>query len=140
MLKHFIFAASLAGLAVATPCAAQDAAESAAILSGTGQGTGAASRSLGDATTGAIGGATNAIRATRSGRAARASSGNSGNSRGGRNPASVGYAIPANIDPLDKFAVPTYRLRNGLQLRISGSFVPTPPTSCVLNCEIAPPA
>lgn len=140
MRNRLALTAAFFGVLVATPCAAQDAVESATILSGVGERTGAASRSLGGAATGAMDGAAEAIRATRSGRAGVSRRSNRGGNNGGRNLASVGYTIPADIDPLENFAVPTYRLSNGLQLRVSGTFIAIPPTSCVSNCEALPPA
>ncbi|WP_338244053.1 hypothetical protein [Aurantiacibacter hainanensis] len=122
-------------LFAAQPCLAQDAAESAVILSGTGERTGAAARSVGEATAGAINSAAGAINQTRRGGAAspaRSAAGASGSASAGY---SVGYTIAAgNVDPLEYFRVPTFKLGNGSELRVSGTLVPMAPTVCIRDC------
>ncbi|KLE31241.1 hypothetical protein [Aurantiacibacter luteus] len=116
---------------------AQDAAETGAVLSGS-RGTGAAARSVGNATRGALGGAADAIAATNARRGGAASPRRTG--RGGQGTPGgaaatrtepVGYTIAGNIDVLDRFDVPTWRLGNGRILRISGELIPAPGTACI---------
>lgn len=131
-----IYLAGAIALFAAQPCLAQDAAESAVILSGTGSGTGAAARSVGEASAGAINNAAGAINATQR---ARRTATSRRSSRGAGRPASAGtstgYTITAgNIDPLEYFRVPTFELANGSELRVSGTLVPMPPTACVRDC------
>jgi hypothetical protein len=134
MPKRLSIAIGAITFALAPAVSAQDAAESAVIYSGTSQGVGASSRSLGGAAAGAIGRATEAIRASRppngNGSSARAT-----RQGGGARHSSVVYAIASNVDPLEYYAVPTYRLGNGRTLRVSGTLYPAPPTVCVLNCS-----
>lgn len=129
------YLAGVTALFAAQPCLAQDAAESAVILSGTGERTGAAARSVGEASAGAINNAAGAINATRRG---RAGSGGQPTTRAGgsaRAGYSIGYTITAgNIDPLEHFRVPTFELANGRQLRVSGTLIPMPPTACIRDC------
>ena len=132
--------ASGAAMALAiwsAPASAQDAAESAIILGGTGEATGAASRRMGEATRGAIGGAANAINAAQRGRgrAGRYDGANVRPSGGGRSPGGVeGYRIPAGIDALDGTDARQYQLGTGSTLRVSGGFTPSETTFCISYC------
>ena len=137
MIRPIFLAISLGALGCASGAAAQDAAESAAILAGTGERTGAASRSVGEAATGAIGRAGNAIAATRnarrSGTVPNRSARTRSTARDANAPAAV-YSIAGNVDVLDRFETPTYRLPNGRILRVSGEFRPEAGTACIRMC------
>ncbi len=127
--------AVLAVLAAAQTALAQDAAESATILSGTGQGTGAAARDMGGAVRDSISGAADAIAATRSARSNASGSGSSSRGSSSRSSgASTGYWITSDVDALEGFAVPTYRLNNGAILKVSGILMATPDAACLRNC------
>ena len=134
-----IFCTAMA-LAIPAGAFAQDAAETGAILSGS-RGTGEAARSVGNATRGALGGAADAIAATNARRGgssaartpARRGGGTAAGQRGG---AAQSYTIAGNIDVLDRFDVPTWRLGNGRVLRVSGELVPAPATVCIsASCQ-----
>jgi hypothetical protein len=118
----------LAGLlAYAAPSAAsaQAAAETATILSGTGQGTGSAARGMGSAVAGSMNRATSQIRAAQGGQAAP---------RRRRN-AQGGYEIPAEADMLEGTDAPTYELGNGASIRVSGgSLRQSAAATCSENC------
>ncbi len=114
------------------PASAQAAAETAVILSGTGQGTGSASRSLGGAVAGSMNRAADAIAATRNGAPApsyrrRRSAGNGG----------AGHVIPPGGDMLEGTDAPTYRLGNGASIRVSGRLVQGAGATCSQNCPAA---
>lgn len=111
---------------------AQDAAETAVILSGTpAQQSGA--RSLGDAISGAMGQVGEEIRASR---------GNSGvpasmpSRRGGAGATSAHFPMggPVEADALAHAEVATYRLENGVRMRVSGIFLPSETTVCEAYC------
>lgn len=118
--------AALLALGVSQTASAQDAAETAAILSGTGQGTGGASRSMGSSVSNSMNSATNALRSVQSSR--------KGQSRRSSRSARQSYAIPADADLLEGTEAPTYQLGNGSSIRVSGGLVPDATTSCVKNC------
>ncbi len=122
------FGAVLLTIGWAPAASAQAAAETAVILSGTGQATGSASRSLGSAISGSINAASAQIQAARNG-------GSVANG-GGRRRASgyAAYAIPADVDMLEGTDAPTYRLGNGATIRVSGTFVQGAETSCAKDC------
>ena len=143
MKAQFIFTlgAGLLAAMAASPALAQDAAESAIILGGTGQSTGTASHSLGNAVRGSIGPAANAVNATNrsTGRAS------AGTFRGGGNPSGGGFraslwsrptpkVIPRGIDSLAGSNAPVYRLGNGRTIKVSGRLTPYVPTVCTRNC------
>ncbi len=123
-----------AGLSFDVPARAQDAAESAVILSGTAQ-TGGAQRSLGRSISGSIGNAANTIGSTarpaRRPRAAAAAPRRTSNRRGT-------VSIPANVDALANTDAATYALDNGATIRVSGRFNPAASAHCQRNCP-APP-
>lgn len=93
--------------------AAQDAAETAIILSGTGQAQTRAAKSLGSSAAGGIGRAANAVSITQSQRSSprRARSRKSGH---------FSIALPADVDPLEGTDAPSYLLENGSTIRVSG--------------------
>ena len=114
------------------PALAQDAAETAVILSGAGQPAGRASRSLGSAISGSINAASAQIRSVR----------NAEPTTGGHQPRTAGdaraitsdQAIASDIDMLEGTDAPTYRLGNGASIRVSGTFIQDPGTMCSRNC------
>ncbi len=124
--------AALLPLGLSTPAAAQAAAETATILSGTGQGTGSASRGMGSAVAGSINRAASQIQATQNG-------GRGGG--GGRNStARAGnYAVDASGDVLEGTDAPSYTLGNGASIRVSGgSLRKSAATKCTENCTDNP--
>jgi hypothetical protein len=116
---------------VATPVVAQDAAETATILSGQG-GTAKAQRSLGGAVSGSLDNAASAVRSVRS--TSRRPS--SRRVRGSRN--SGGIILTTN-DPLENTDAATYQTGNGTTIRVSGRLNPSASTACVDNCSKADP-
>jgi len=123
--------AALLSMSMASAASAQDAAESAIILSGTGQATGSAQRGLGSSVSSSINRASNALRATRNAR----------NPSGRRSSRAThqSHAIPAGVDFLEGTDAPTYQLGNGSSIRVSGGLRQTPETACVKDCPEAPP-
>lgn len=107
---------------------AQDAAETAVILSGTGQSTGRASRSLGSAVAGGINAAAAQIAATRSGTPPPERRRRSGN------PTQGTQAVLATGNALAGTGAPTYRLGSGATIQVSGTLVQDAETSCTKNC------
>jgi hypothetical protein len=130
MPKRWILAAPimfLSGLTI-TPVHAQDAAETAVILSGSGQATESGSRSLGGAIGGAMGRASATINSNR-----RSSSRNrSGEVR-------QDAAIPADIDALKGTDAASYEMENGARISVSGGLRPSARTRCVENCASEQP-
>lgn len=110
--------------------AAQDAAETAVILSGAGQSQGGAARSLGSTISRSMGAAANAVRGARPNPGYVASRRRAGNVR-------QAPAIPADVDMLEGTDAPTYRLGNGASIRVSGRLIEAPRTSCVKQCAEA---
>jgi hypothetical protein len=108
---------------------AQDAAESAIILSGVGHSQGSAQRSLGSAVANSINSAANTVRTTNA-RPAR--------SRRGHHAAQAFTIAPGNVDPLEGTDAPTYQLSNGASIRVSGGLRPVPQAACVKDCPKAP--
>lgn len=103
---------------------AQDAAESATILSGQG-GTAKAQKSLGTAVSGSLDNASAAIRP----RVSRRS-----NSRRARRSNSSGGITLSTNDPLEGTDAATYQTGNGTTIRVSGRLNPSSTTACVNNC------
>lgn len=127
------------GLLGASPAMAQAAAEEAVILSGN-SGTGAAARRMGSNVRGAIGGAADAVASANAARGGGNAASGVGNARGGargsgNRAGAVPYTIAGNIDALEYFAAPTWRLAGGSVLKVSGTLVPNPGTTCIRNCE-----
>jgi hypothetical protein len=117
----FLLAVSAIGLA-ASPmtgaASAQDAAETAIILSGTGQGQARAAKSLGSSAAGGIGGAANAVSITRpQGSSPRRTGSRLSRSRQGGH---FSIALPADVDSLEGTDAPAYLLNNGSTIRVSG--------------------
>ena len=122
------------------PVAAQDAAETAIILSGTGQGQGRAARSMGQSVARNMGNAANAVPVSprRSQPRAHRAHGPRGSKAG-----KFAIALPADVDPLENTDAPTYALANGASIRVSGglrgplskqSRTPTSASDCGPNC------
>ena len=104
---------------------AQDAAETAIILSGTGAAQGKASRSLGSAAASSMGAAANAIRpVARPAPVIR---------RSGRRTKQV-TMLPGDVDALENTDAPTYELANGASIRVSGRLRPQAATVCDAAC------
>lgn len=135
MVRKSVLVAGVVGAAMMTPgaAAAQDAAESALILGGTGQATGSAQRNLGRSITGSINRASSALSTTRQARSVRPHAPSRRRGGGG------GYAVPAGFDALEGTDAETYDLANGSAIRVSGGFRPGQGSHCVENCK-APPA
>ncbi len=115
------------GLA-ATPAHAQDAAETAVILSGSGQATESGSRGLGSAIGGAMDRASATINSNR-----RSSARN--RSREVRQDA----PIPADIDALEGTDAASFEMENGARISVSGGLRPSARTRCVENCASEQP-
>jgi hypothetical protein len=127
MPKRWILAAPimlLSGLA-ATPAHAQDAAETAVILSGSGKTTEAGSRSLGGAIGGAMGRASATINSNRR---------SSPRNRAGE--VRQDAAIPADIDALEGTDAASYQMDNGARISVSGGLRPSARARCVENCAV----
>ena len=121
------------GLCLAAPASAQDAAETAVILSGT-SGQGEAARTLGDATRSSIRSATARVRAMprRQARGASRRGGGRGRNRG----RSAIYRIRDTGDALAYSDAKTYQTYGGARIRVSGGFTPSESTSCIKNCTL----
>ena len=104
---------------------AQDAAETAIILSGTGAAQGKASRSLGSAAASSMGAAANASRpVARPAPVIR---------RSGRRTKQV-TMLPGDVDALENTDAPTYELANGASIRVSGRLRTQTATVCDDAC------
>jgi len=130
------FGAALLAIGAADDAAAQDAAESAIIMSGTGQTVGKAQRGLGASVANSMNSAQRAITSGRPlGRAKnRRGSRKRSRARGARG----AYRIPAGVDFLQGIDAPTYQLGNGSSIKVSGGLRPNAETTCVKNCPDTP--
>lgn len=125
MARHLtVLLATIAG-SLPVVVAAQDAAETAIILSGTGQAQGRAQRSLGQSISASMGNAANAVAATNRARSQAPTyrprarhSGKTGN---------FAIALPGDVDPLERTDAPSYALANGASIRVSGGLRRSPP-------------
>lgn len=116
---------------VTAPVAAQDAAETATILSGQG-GTTKAQRSLGGAVSGSLDNAASAVRPVRSQARQRVTYRRSARrARGGGDSGSI---VLTTNDPLENTDAATYQTSNGTTIRVSGRLNPSASTTCVDNC------
>lgn len=124
MIRQSLIAMTVtAGLSVIpSPASAQDAAETAIIISGTGAPQARASRGLGSAISGAMQRSTSAIRVQPRGRPR------------GRAPQSQTGALPEGVDALEGTDAPAYTLGNGATIRVSGRLNPAASTVCTKNC------
>lgn len=129
MTTRTIVAIALAGLCAIGPgvARAQDAAESAMIMSGSSQ-TGKAQRSLGNAISNSINRASNTIGATNAQRGASVQ-------RRANGSVHVGPSLPAGVDPLEGTDTTTYRLGTGSSIRTTGRINTAPGSRCVSQCE-----
>ena len=99
---------------------AQDAAETAIILGGTGTAQGRAQRSLGSAISRSMGNAANAVAAANANRQ-RTSQTPRRRARGsGKGGGHFAIALPGDVDPLAATDAPVYALGNGASIRVSG--------------------
>lgn len=105
-------------LAPPLPAAAQDAAETAVILSGTGQTQGRAQRSLGQSIARGMGAAADAVAATTRARTPTRTQRQQARQSGGGGKFAI--ALPADVDPLERTDAPVYALANGATIRVSG--------------------
>ena len=112
--------------AFAGPANAQDAAETATILTGQG-GTAKAQRSLGGAVSGSLDNAASAIRPSRS-------SSRGASSRRSRRGGNSGSIVLTTNDPLEGTDAATYQTSNGTTIRVSGRMNPSASTACVNHC------
>ena len=122
------------GVVAGTPASAQVAAEEAVILSGS-SGQAAAQSSLGEAISGSLNSAAQAVRSANSASSASSTGRTRAKSRGN----TAGYAgtIPEG-DPLENTDAKTYQVQGGARLKLSGSFRPSRTTSCEKNCDTPP--
>jgi hypothetical protein len=115
----------------ALPASAQVAAETATILTGTGQGTGSAARSTGGNVAGSLNRASEAIQAANQG--ARSSGGR------GQSGAQTGYAVTGGSgDALAGTDAPSYQMGSGATIRVSGKLRQPSAAPCSANCPTAP--
>ena len=126
--KFALVAAVSAGLAVPGSLAAQDAAETAVILSGS-SGQSKAANSLGNAVRGSVNSAADAIRAVPRNSSNR-STARTGNRRG---PVQIQTAIPTN-DPLENTDATRFQTGSGATISVSGRMRPSAGARCVENC------
>lgn len=113
--------------AIGGPAVAQDAAETAIILSGTSAPQAKAGRSLGSAISGAMRRSTATLRVRGQGRGASRNGGQADNSR----------TLPEGVDALEGTDAPAYTLGSGATIRVSGRLNPSARTVCARNCEPA---
>lgn len=113
------------------PASAQAAAETATILTGTGQGTGSAARSTGGNVAGSLNRASDAIQATNQGTRSSGGRGQSG--------AQPGYAVTGGSgDALEGTDAPSYQMGSGATIRVSGKLRQPSAAPCSANCPTAP--
>jgi hypothetical protein len=133
MIRTTALLVSAVVLAPPLPAAAQDAAETAVILSGTGQAQGRAQRSLGQSIARGMGAAADTVAATPRSRApARTHRQQARRSDGG---GKFATALPADVDPLERTDAPIYALANGATLRVSGGLRRPVKPSAVASSE-----
>lgn len=110
--------ASFGFLVAGGPAVAQDAAETAIILGGTGASQGRAQRALGSSISRSMGNAANAVAVAnqRSSYPTPRRQRRVNTKTGGH----FAIALPGDVDPLETTDAPTYRLTNGTSIRVSG--------------------
>lgn len=113
------FCAAIALLAGAGAAVAQDAAETAIILGGTGTAQGRAQRSLGSAISRSMGNAANSVQAA-SRRGSYQAPRRQARSRGQKDSHFM-IALPADVDPLANTDATVQALGNGASIRVSGT-------------------
>lgn len=119
------------GLGVCAPASAQDAAETAVILSGTGAGQAQASHALGDSISNSINSAADVVRSSQRGGSSGGARARRGNSGGSRN----GSIVIGTGDPLEGTDASSYTLGNGTGIKVSGRLRPSMATRCEKNCD-----
>jgi len=121
MRSILLLSAAVAGVLGLPVCVrAQDAAETAIILGGTGNAQGRAQRSLGSAIARGMGNAAGAVAATT---AARTRNGGAPTQRSrsyGRAQGNFAIPLPGDVDPLAKTNAPSFKVGSGATLRVSG--------------------
>lgn len=122
---------ALIAIGLASPVMAQDAAETAVILSGSA-GQGKAARTLGSSVSQGIGRASNAVRTTTN--RAPSTRNQGGTARRGSRGVPSGGSIPAGVDPLAGTDATSYHLANGASITVSGRMVAGTGTTCSRNC------
>jgi hypothetical protein len=130
MAKRAGLAVLAAGLSlgVIRVASAQDAAETAIILGGTGQSAGA-QRSLGAGIANSFNAAANTIGTASAGRVAQGQTSSTSRPR-----ARAAQAPLVSGDPLAGTNAPTYNEPNGASIRVSGGLIPKPAITCVKDC------
>ncbi len=128
MSKKAGLAVLVAATAIATPALAQDAAETAVIMSGTGANQAKASRSLGSAISQSVNSSADVVR--QSGPAPRRS--NTRRNRRGNVPSAP--TVIASGDALEGTDASAYRVGSGATIKVSGGFRPSHATECQSNC------
>lgn len=126
--KIAVAAAVSAGLTAPGSLAAQDAAETAVILSGS-SGQGKAANSFGNAVRGSVNSAADAIRA-----AQRQPSRTNARTRNRRGPLEIQASIPSN-DPLENTDATRFQTGSGATISVSGRLRPSASARCVENCS-----
>ncbi|AKM11005.1 hypothetical protein [Croceicoccus naphthovorans] len=122
-----VLGGALLTLCIGGGAAAQDAAELAAILSGSAQ-TGGAQKSLGNSIRRSINSASVAIPARPPARSSRTTR------QRNRGAVQVGGRLPAGVDPLEGSDATQYRLGNGVGITTSGRINTVGETKCVKDC------
>ena len=122
-------------LAVGLPSAgsAQDAVESAQILSTVGQSQVSAGHSLAKSISGSMNAVTAALGTRYHARGSRQHA-RPGSRARARHARRYSGAIPANVDALEGTDAPTYTLGNGTTIEVSGGLTPDSQTTCEKNC------
>lgn len=118
------------------PVTAQDAAETATILSGQGA-TAKGQRSLGGAVSNSLDNAATAVRPVRSQARRRVTYRRA--ARRGRGGSNDGGIVLTTNDPLANTDAATYQTGNGTTIRVSGRLNPSASTACVNNCASEKP-
>jgi len=118
--------------ALAAPAFAQDAAETAVVLSGS-SGQAKAARSLGDAASRSMNSAASAVRASQPRRGRSSSNSRRNSSRG----SSGGPVTIGTGDALEGTDASSYATGSGTTIRVSGGFRPSAATRCTDNCRDA---
>lgn len=116
-------------LAIPAPVYAQDAAETAAILSGTGAGQAKAARSLNSAVSQSVNSAADVVRSSTPTHRRSTS-----HRRSRRNAPSV-VSVIGTGDALEGTDASAYQVDTGATIKVSGSFRPSAATRCTDNCE-----
>src|SRR5579864_6624161 len=127
-----VLAAAVIAIGMVRTAGAQDAAESAIILSGGGPSQAGAQRSLSAAIANGFNSAGSAIGAANGNTVVRRHT--SWTARP-RDRAARATAVSPLSDPLADTNAPTYQLANGASIRVSGGLRPEPNTTCVRNCH-----